>query len=85
MQRLIESEEYRLASEVGLVFEYREKGAWSSILQGFMNKRNIPNLKSLLGNLKNITELWILPEFSSAWLLVSEEHPAFKNLCPIPI
>ena len=82
---LLRKREYRLAAEVALVFQHRDKEQWASILKGYIHDGNNAKLKGLLKTVKNITELWVIPEFATAWLKVSEEQPEFKNMCPIPL
>ena len=83
--KLVEMNCFLLAAQTALVFDFRDQGSWSAILQEFIKKGTIPELKTILESLKKITELWVLPEFSIAWLKVSEKFPNFKHMCPIPL
>ncbi len=83
--KLVEMNCFMLAAQTALVFDFRDQTSWSSILKEFIENGTIPELKNVLESLKKITELWVLPEFSIAWLKVSENYPNFKHMCPIPL
>jgi len=69
-----------------VVFEvFGDYTAWSKILKGFMNASDIAELKKVLLDVVNVSELWMLPEFATGWKMVAETDPGFLDLCPIPL
>jgi hypothetical protein len=86
LEKLLGMNHYSLAAQAALVFEfYSDSTAWSSILKGFMGSGDVAELRKVLVDLRNVSELWMLPEFSEAWRKVSEVIPGFLDLCPIPL
>jgi len=86
LDKLVGLKCYRLASQIALTFDVIEDlSAWSQILNGLMGQKNLPELRNVLESIKNITELWMLPEFGQAWIQVSEHDENFRDMCPIPL
>lgn len=85
IRKLVEMKLFQLASQTALVFDYRDGPSWSKILTEYIRESTISELKTLLESLKRISELWVIPEFKEAWLKVSEKHPTFRHMCPIPL
>jgi len=86
LEKLLGMNQYSLAAQVALVFEYyADLDAWSKILIGFMKSEDHKELRKVLVNLRNVSELWMLPEFADGWRKVSEIDKGFEDLCPIPL
>jgi len=86
LSKLLAGNNYSLAAQVALVFEfYSDETAWSSILNGFMKAGDSKELCKVLTDLRNVSELWMLPEFAQGWKKVAESDPKFLDLCPIPL
>jgi len=85
IQKLVDMNQYLLASQTALVFDFRDGPSWSMILREYICQGTIAELKSLLEALKKISELWVVPEFKEAWIKVSEKYPNFRHICPIPL
>lgn len=86
LDKLLNVNHYSLAAQTAIVFEYYEDtAAWSRILQGFMGAGNLAELKKVMLQLRNISQLWMLPEFAKGWKMVAVKEAAFLDLCPIPL
>ncbi len=86
LDKLLAQNHFSLAAQVALVFKvYDDTTSWSRILNGFMGAGDDKELRKVLLSLRNVSELWMLPEFAEGWKIVAESDSQFLDLCPIPL